>query len=153
MRALVLGTLCACSKPAPPPPPSTPPVPDAAVADAGVPDAGVPDASRPDALPPIHKWVIDEAEGTGRCKVDADCVLSSWQPGCCTGTCTSYAISKAELAAREKKENCPARRAKPCPPPAPCPRPTHVPVDAFCKDNTCWARRNVVPPPRPDPDL
>jgi hypothetical protein len=143
MRSLQLLVLAACTKPPPTPTPPPPPL----LADAGaVADASVPDAPPDAALPRIHKWVIDEAPGEGRCKVDADCELSSWQPGCCTGTCTEYAISKRELAARKKTERC--KRATPCPPPAPCPRPTHMPIDAFCKEGACWARRNVVPPPR-----
>ncbi len=151
MRALWLVSITiGCSRPAPVP--EREPVPPAVrVADAVQPiDAEVVDAEAVDALPDAPAAaspVVVEAEGSGTCKRDEDCELSSYQAGCsCTGSCSSYAISKVELARRIKKDNCPKVRTTPCPPPAPCPRPMQRSLDAFCKAGRCWAHRQVLTP-------
>jgi len=145
MRAALLGIVIVvgCSKAPPPqpepPPPPPPAQPDAAAAIAPPIDASVADSAAPPDAPVMHVWTVIEKEGQGSCKRDADCVLSSWQSGCCTGACVAYAISNAELRKREKAENCPKPGTQLCPPPAPCPKPTQLPIDAFCKAKKCWA--------------
>lgn len=141
-----------CAKAPPAPPPTSPPTPAIQATDAAIvappdapPDAPA-DAAVDAASAPVQPQIV-EAKGDGACKVDADCELSSWQPGCsCTGTCGSYPISVAEIAMRERKEHCPKVRTTPCPPPSPCPLPTHRAIDAFCKNHVCWAHYTVLPP-------
>jgi hypothetical protein len=88
----------------------------------------------------------EEVEGFGRCKVDSDCELSSWQPGCgCTASCVGYAISTSEMQKRMASETCPAVRTEPCPPPAPCPVIKHRPLHAVCRKGTCYEVRALLP--------
>jgi hypothetical protein len=117
----------ALPEPAPPPPPI-----DAASIEIA-PDAAAPRKT-------------EEVEGFGRCKIDGDCVLSSWQPGCgCTASCVGYAISNGELQKRMASEKCPAVRTAPCPPPAPCPVIKHRPLRAVCRKGTCYEIRELLP--------
>lgn len=127
-------------EPQPEPEPEPEPQPNERPAIVAPADAATPDAP----LPPAPR--TDEVAGTGRCKADTDCELSSWQSGCCTQACDGYAISTVELARLTRRENCAAVRTKPCPPPAPCPPPTHRAFEAFCKAGTCTTRRMVLPP-------
>jgi hypothetical protein len=81
-----------------------------------------------------------ERPGQGTCHSDTDCVLTSYQVGCCAQACQSYASSKQALAARQAQEDCVAFKAsgEPCPPPAPCRRPTTRSVAARCSAGTCY---------------
>ena len=123
---------CQNKQPQSPPPPSppvaaTPPVvvtpPDAAVV----------------AKAPVK---VIEQKGQGACAADADCELSSWQPGCCTSACEEYAIAKKDLAAKKAKEKC--NDDEPCPPPSPCPEPTWMADSAVCRQGTCTAVGHAV---------
>ncbi|MBA3397559.1 MAG: hypothetical protein H0T89_33355 [Deltaproteobacteria bacterium] len=154
MKQLVLVLVVACSSTQPDRAPRPEPV-VAAPADSA---AAAPDAvaiALPDAFvaPPDASVAVDAAatsvattntadqEGRGSCKVDRDCVLSSYQSGCCTQACQPNAISAKQLAAAQAKEDCEAFRqsGKPCPPPAPCPVYTTHPVGVKCKAGTCYA--------------
>ena len=119
---------------------------EAAVEDAAVSiDAPVPI----DAAPPVDSsGVLDQVKGIGRCKVDTDCTLSNDQQSCCTRTCDSYAISAKLQAARDASSSCEAFRAsgKLCPPPAPCPKPTHRTVAATCVRGACTTVRERLAP-------
>lgn len=88
----------------------------------------------------------DQVRGIGSCKVDTDCVLSNDQSSCCTKSCMGYAINWKVLVAREAKQNCAAFHAsgKPCPPPAPCPKPTHRSVGAACVRGACYTIREKL---------
>jgi hypothetical protein len=79
------------------------------------------------------------APGRGTCRVDGDCVLTSYQEGCCVGACQAYASSQRDLDARQAKEDCVAWAAtgQPCPPPAPCRGRTTKSVAAVCKAGRC----------------
>jgi hypothetical protein len=122
-------------------------------------DAGGSVSDAPPALPadaanpPRPAFVLSEGHGT--CKRDSDCVTSNWQPGgCkCTHTCSAYAISKRELAAREKSDRCPKVQTTPCPPPAPCPAPTFWVHDAVCDRGHCAAQHEPIPARAPDSGL
>lgn len=89
--------------------------------------------------------IYDDIEGRGSCKKDDDCVLSSFQEGCCTGACSNYATNKQELAARETRANCAKTKPAVCPPPAPCPPPQHWIEAAKCKDKKCYAVGRRIP--------
>lgn len=74
--------------------------------------------------------------GNGRCNVDDDCVLSSYQGGCCVQACSPNAWNKADLAREIAAEDC-AKHRGPCPPPSPCPVFTSDAVRAICQSGTC----------------
>lgn len=108
--------------------------------------------------PPVGALV--ETAGTGTCKVDADCELSSYQAGCCVQGCQPYARNRRALekAIAAEAPACEAfrRSGEPCPPPAPCPRPTHEPIAAKCVERRCYTvLRELVGvrsrPPGPSP--
>ena len=102
------------------------------------PDAEAPLASAsPSATSPLEAGAAREVlAGEGRCLADADCVLSSYQPGCCTQACVARALNKHELAARMAAENCAAHKG-PCPPPAPCEKFDYRVIAAVCRAQTC----------------
>lgn len=84
------------------------------------------------------------AEPAG-CERDDDCVLTTYQAGCCVQACESYAMDKRRLAAARAKEDCSGQRGEDCPPPAPCPPPTHRVVAARCNAGECVAEREPLP--------
>lgn len=86
----------------------------------------------------------EESAGRGSCVHDDDCVLTSYQPGCCVQACEDYASNKADLAALQAKEDCAATRPERCPPPAPCRRPTHRVLAAKCSAGACVAIREPI---------
>jgi hypothetical protein len=86
----------------------------------------------------IKTTTVDH-EGQGICKTDADCELSSWQPGCCTSACGAYAISKKLLAEKKAQETCPPKGTQLCPPPSPCPPLVWMADKAVCKKGRCVA--------------
>jgi hypothetical protein len=98
------------------------------------------DAERDAAVPAdaIKTTTVDH-EGQGICKTDADCELSSWQPGCCTSACGAYAISKKLLAEKKAQETCPPKGTQLCPPPSPCPPLVWMADKAVCKKGRCVA--------------
>ena len=117
-------------------------------------DRGTAPASPPaDAVAPSDASVPSDASarrvvkvpGRGTCKTDADCVLTTFQEGCCVQACQGYASSKLELAARQAKENCPARGTAICPPPSPCRIPTHNVLAAACSAHRCVSVEEVLP--------
>jgi hypothetical protein len=84
--------------------------------------------------------------GVGACKVDADCVLSSYQKGCCTQACAPSAKSKRDLARAQGAEDCAAMNKQPhCPAPAACQPPTYEPVAAVCCAGGCMTVRRLLP--------
>jgi hypothetical protein len=98
------------------------------------------DAERDAAVPAdaIKTTTVDH-EGQGICKTDADCELSSWQPGCCTSACGAYATSKKLLAEKKAQETCPPKGTQLCPPPSPCPPLVWMADKAVCKKGRCVA--------------
>jgi hypothetical protein len=158
---LLLGCLIACSiscskanphTPGPPPttdeprtvePADAAPAMTPVVIDAPPPvDAAI--AAPPDAaLAQSVKY--EEAEGVGTCQQDSDCVLSSWQSGCCLNKCEGYAINKKDLAAEISKENCPPPGTHLCPPPAPCPLQKRRAIEAKCRKHRCTASFQKLP--------
>ena len=100
------------------------------------------DAARPVDVDP---GPTQEVVGDGRCKTDADCVLSSWQEGCCVQACQDQAVNRRDLAARQAKEDCATDRPEVCPPPAPCPRPTHTVLAARCSRGKCVSVQRKSP--------
>ena len=157
---LVLG----CTKAPPPNPvelaergtaPASPPADAVAPSDASLPsdasgpsDASVPsDASPIDASVPLDASArrVVKVPGRGACKTDAECVLTTFQEGCCVQACQGYASSKLELAARQAKENCAARGPAICPPPSPCRVPTHTVLAAACSAQRCVSVEAVLP--------
>lgn len=101
--------------------------------------ADPPPAPAESAAPAASAGPLLEEPGDGKCRVDTDCVLTTYQEGCCAQGCEPYATSKASLAARQAKENCSARRGQVCPPPAPCPRAKTRATSAVCRSGTCGA--------------
>jgi hypothetical protein len=103
------------------------------------------DAERDAAVPAdaIKTTTVDH-EGQGICKTDADCELSSWQPGCCTSACGAYAISKKLLAEKKAQETCPPKGTQLCPPPSPCPPLVWMADKAVCKKGRCVAVGHAV---------
>ena len=101
----------------------------------------------PEAAPPadIALAPTQEVAGEGRCKTDDDCVLSSWQAGCCTQACDVSAVNRRDLAARQAKENCATDRPEVCPPPAPCPPRTHEVLAARCSRRVCVSVQRRLP--------
>lgn len=100
------------------------------------------DLATPPALPSVETPRQTRLQpGVGRCRVDEDCVLTSFHDGCCAPGCAPYATNKQDLAAREARKNCDAYRSgdKVCPPPAPCPPSTTHARAATCVRNTCTA--------------
>jgi hypothetical protein len=91
------------------------------------------------ALPPL-----ETVEGRGYCQRDTDCVLSTYQEGCCTQGCFPYATNRRDLAARRAKEDC-TQHVSVCPPPAPCPLETFTYVGAVCRARVCSAQRRPGP--------
>lgn len=77
-------------------------------------------------------------EGRGACEVDDDCVLTSFQEGCCVQACEAYATSREDLEARQAADQC---DPPPCPPPAPCRGPRRSFERAVCAQGTCAAAR------------
>lgn len=88
--------------------------------------------------PPLSSDEVAEP-GTGSCRADDECVVSSYQSGCCTQACAPGAWSKAELARATAGEDCTKPRTSPCPPPSPCPVQTFDVVRALCQSGTCAA--------------
>ena len=80
--------------------------------------------------------------GTGSCVTDADCVLSTYQSGCCVQACEPYATNRRalELTIAKERPHCDAFRnsGQPCPPPAPCRLATHDVVAAKCVNRACY---------------
>jgi hypothetical protein len=147
---LALGLLIACGKPAPTPEPTREVVIDATptpvVVDAPPPPPIVEDA--PIAID-AATGAVTEVPGTGKCKVDTDCELSSYQAGCCVQGCEPYARNKRELhremAAEEPTCEKFRKSGKPCPPPAPCPLQTHQILAAKCVKNSCYTVKQKLP--------
>ncbi len=150
---VVIGASMACSKAGqhpPAPPPTTDEARTAGAADDAAPamapmaiDAAPPIDAAPTAPPDAavaQPGVFEDVEGVGICQQNADCVLSSWQPGCCLSTCEGYAIRVRDLEDRMAKENCPPPGTKLCPPPAPCPVQKRRAVEAKCKNHRCTTR-------------
>ena len=112
-------------------------------------DASPPvDATPPaDVAPPIDARTgrVVEVPGRGTCEVDADCVLTAYQEGCCVQACQGYASSALELATRKSKENCAARGNAICPPPSPCRRQTHKVLSAACRADHCVSVEEELP--------
>lgn len=146
---LAVGVL-ACSHESKPKPAAMPttsgdgaaaPAPDATPA-IGVAPIAVDAATATDAAVPVDAAPRPrvERQGRGSCRRDDDCVLTTYQEGCCVQGCSAYASSKAALAARQAKEDCAAFRAsgEPCPPPAPCRRATEREIEAVCKNGRCY---------------
>jgi hypothetical protein len=84
--------------------------------------------------------------GVGACKVDADCVLSSYQKGCCTQACAPSAKSKKDIARAQAAEDCAEMNKQPhCPAPAACQPPTYEPIAAVCCAGGCMTARRLLP--------
>jgi hypothetical protein len=85
--------------------------------------------------------------GVGTCSVDADCELSSYQPGCCTQACAPSAKGKTYLAHERRAEDCAAQKKREplCPPPAACAPRTYEPIAAVCCAGTCATARRALP--------
>ena len=152
LAVLAIG-LMACGKRTPAPEPTREPVIDATPAPVvDAPLAAVAVDAAVDAAP-IDATVGDivETPGTGKCKVDADCELSSYQAGCCVQGCEPYARNKRELEREIAAEQSTCEKfrksGKPCPPPAPCPRQTHNILAAKCVKNSCYTVRQKIPKP------
>lgn len=157
VSVLALGFVVGCGRRTPTPEPTREPLPsdaDAAITpDATIPpDAAIPTDAAIAIDAPIDAAVgaLVETPGTGTCKVDADCELSSYQSGCCVQGCEPYARNKRELQ-REiagEQATCDAFRksGKPCPPPAPCPRRTHEVLAAKCVKKQCYTVTRTLTP-------
>ena len=152
MAVLAFGLLMACGKRAPTPEPTREPTREPVIDTTPAPAVDAP-------APPIivdapiaidaAAGEITEVPGTGKCKVDADCELSSYQSGCCVQGCEPYARNKRELDREMKAEESTCEKfrksGKPCPPPAPCPRHTHQILAAKCVKNSCYTVMQKLP--------
>jgi hypothetical protein len=81
--------------------------------------------------------------GTGACRVDADCQLSSYQPGCCTQACAPSAKGRADVLRAQKAEDCVAMNKGPahCPAPAACQPSAFDATAAVCCKGACTTVR------------
>ena len=140
LRALLaVCWVAACSRPSSPGEGAQPAT--GAQVGAATDDAAASAASRP--VPPADDTT--GAEDAARCERDDDCELTTYQAGCCVQACESYAMDKRRLAAARAKEDCSGQRGEDCPPPAPCPPPTHRVVAARCEAGVCVAEREPLP--------
>jgi hypothetical protein len=80
--------------------------------------------------------------GRGACSSDDECVLTSFQPGCCAQACDAYPTSQAELDARVANDQC----ESPCPPPSPCRGPRRKLDSAICHEGVCAALERPLQP-------
>lgn len=149
VRLVMAMLLVACGKGGPTAEPTREP-PGADPRPAPAIEAAVESPPRADAAPiEAPAGALVETEGTGACKVDADCTLSTYQAGCCVQGCQPYARNRRDLeeAIAAEAPACETfrRSGEPCPPPAPCPRPTHEPVAAKCVEQRCYTvKRELV---------